>query len=89
MTSSTAIGFDGYAIGGLAVGEPAAERNHVLEALDPSMPTDRPRYLMGVGTPSDLVEAVARGVDMFDCVMPTRQRPQRAPVHDAGRGQDP
>ncbi len=68
----TAIGFDGYAIGGLAVGEPASERNHVLEALAPSMPNDRPRYLMGVGTPSDLVEAVARGVDMFDCVMPTR-----------------
>jgi queuine tRNA-ribosyltransferase len=68
----TEVGFDGYAIGGLAVGEPAAERDAVLEALDPLMPADRPRYLMGVGTPGDIVRAVARGVDMFDCVMPTR-----------------
>ncbi|WP_460812207.1 tRNA guanosine(34) transglycosylase Tgt [Luteimonas pelagia] len=67
-----AIGFDGYAIGGLAVGEPESERNAMLEHLDPQLPRDRPRYLMGVGTPSDIVEAVARGVDMFDCVMPTR-----------------
>ena len=67
-----AIGFDGYAIGGLSVGEPLAERLAVLEALLPEMPTDRPRYLMGVGTPSDLVDAVAHGVDLFDCVMPTR-----------------
>jgi queuine tRNA-ribosyltransferase len=66
------VGFDGYAIGGLAVGEPADERNAVLDALDPQLPRDRPRYLMGVGTPTDLVQAVARGVDMFDCVMPTR-----------------
>ncbi|MFL6547601.1 MAG: tRNA guanosine(34) transglycosylase Tgt [Povalibacter sp.] len=66
------IGFDGYAIGGLAVGEPKAEREHVLEALEPHLPRDRPRYLMGVGTPQDLVEGVRRGVDMFDCVMPTR-----------------
>ncbi|MGI9245260.1 MAG: tRNA guanosine(34) transglycosylase Tgt, partial [Steroidobacteraceae bacterium] len=66
------IGFDGYAVGGLAVGEPAAERNAVLEALEPHLPGDRPRYLMGVGTPTDLVQAVARGIDMFDCVMPTR-----------------
>jgi queuine tRNA-ribosyltransferase len=66
------VGFDGYAIGGLAVGEPAAERDAVLEALDPLMPAERPRYLMGVGTPADIVRAVARGVDMFDCVMPTR-----------------
>ena len=66
------IGFDGYAIGGLAVGESADERNAVLEALDPYLPQDRPRYLMGVGTPTDIVQAVARGVDMFDCVMPTR-----------------
>ncbi len=68
----TEIGFDGYAVGGLAVGEPAAERNAVLEALAPVLPRDRPRYLMGVGTPADIVQAVARGVDMFDCVMPTR-----------------
>lgn len=66
------IGFAGYAIGGLAVGEPKAERERVLEALEPFMPKDRPRYLMGVGTPEDIVEAVCRGVDMFDCVMPTR-----------------
>ncbi len=66
------IGFDGYAVGGLAVGEPAAERNAVLEALEPALPRERPRYLMGVGTPADIVQAVARGIDMFDCVMPTR-----------------
>ncbi len=67
-----AIGFDGYAVGGLAVGEPAEERNAVLERLEPELPRDRPRYLMGVGTPGDIVEAVLRGIDMFDCVMPTR-----------------
>jgi queuine tRNA-ribosyltransferase len=66
------IGFDGYAVGGLAVGEPAAERNAVLDALEPRLPANRPRYLMGVGTPADIVAAVLRGVDMFDCVMPTR-----------------
>jgi queuine tRNA-ribosyltransferase len=68
----TQIGFDGYAIGGLAVGEPKAERERMLDAVTPHLPADRPRYLMGVGTPEDLVEAVRRGVDMFDCVMPTR-----------------
>ena len=66
------IGFDGYAIGGLAVGEPEEERNAMLDHTCPQLPVDRPRYLMGVGRPEDLVEAVARGVDMFDCVMPTR-----------------
>ena len=66
------IGFDGFAIGGLAVGEPEAERNRVLEALLPQMPQDRPRYLMGVGTPLDIAEGVSHGIDMFDCVMPTR-----------------
>ena len=66
------IGFDGYAIGGLAVGEPEAERLAVLDSLAPAMPGDRPRYLMGVGTPVDIAEAVLRGVDMFDCVIPTR-----------------
>jgi queuine tRNA-ribosyltransferase len=66
------IGFDGYAIGGLAVGEPKEERERVLEEIEPMLPKDRPRYLMGVGTPDDLVECVARGIDMFDCVMPTR-----------------
>jgi queuine tRNA-ribosyltransferase len=67
-----AIGFDGYAIGGLAVGETEDERNATLDHTAPQLPVDRPRYLMGVGRPEDLVEAVARGVDMFDCVMPTR-----------------
>ena len=67
-----AIGFDGYAVGGLAVGEPEEERNHTLEATVPLLPADRPRYLMGVGRPEDIVEAVRRGIDMFDCVMPTR-----------------
>jgi queuine tRNA-ribosyltransferase len=66
------IGFDGYAVGGLAVGEPESERLAVLEALEPALPKARPRYLMGVGTPADLAKAVARGMDMFDCVMPTR-----------------
>ncbi len=67
-----AIGFDGYAVGGLSVGEPKEEMWRVLEALEPDLPAAQPRYLMGVGTPSDLVEAVARGIDMFDCVLPTR-----------------
>lgn len=66
------LGFDGYALGGLSVGETAAEREAVIEAVEPAMPAERPRYLMGVGTPEDLVESVARGIDMFDCVMPTR-----------------
>ncbi|MGA9853237.1 MAG: tRNA guanosine(34) transglycosylase Tgt [Gammaproteobacteria bacterium] len=66
------IGFDGYAIGGVSVGESEAERLAVLETLEPQLPTDRPRYLMGVGTPEDIVEAVHRGIDMFDCVLPTR-----------------
>jgi len=66
------IGFDGYAVGGLAVGEPEAERNAMLEHTCPQLPADKPRYLMGVGRPEDIVEAVARGIDMFDCVMPTR-----------------
>ncbi len=66
------IGFDGYAIGGLSVGEPKEEMLGVLDHLRPWLPADRPRYLMGVGTPEDLVESVRRGIDMFDCVMPTR-----------------
>jgi queuine tRNA-ribosyltransferase len=66
------LGFDGYAIGGLAVGESEQERLMVLDDLMPQMPTDAPRYLMGVGTPLDIAEAVMRGVDMFDCVIPTR-----------------
>ena len=66
------IGFHGYAIGGLAVGEPQEVMLAMIEATAPHLPQDRPRYLMGVGTPDDMLEAVARGIDMFDCVMPTR-----------------
>ncbi|MDE3140878.1 MAG: tRNA guanosine(34) transglycosylase Tgt [Pseudomonadota bacterium] len=66
------IGFDGYAVGGLAVGEPEAERERTLDETLPLLPADRPRYLMGVGRPEDIVAAVRRGVDLFDCVMPTR-----------------
>jgi queuine tRNA-ribosyltransferase len=66
------IGFPGYAIGGLAVGEPQAVMLRVIDETAPALPADRPRYLMGVGTPEDLIEAVARGIDMFDCVLPTR-----------------
>ncbi len=66
------IGFDGYAIGGLSVGEPKEDMIRILDHLGPVMPADKPRYLMGVGKPQDIVEAVCRGVDMFDCVMPTR-----------------
>ncbi len=66
------IGFDGYAIGGLAVGEPLVERLRTLECTVPLLPDDAPRYLMGVGKPEDIVESVRRGIDMFDCVMPTR-----------------
>jgi queuine tRNA-ribosyltransferase len=67
-----AIGFDGYAIGGLAVGEPEEERNRILAHLVPRMPPERPRYLMGMGTPEDLIGAVGAGIDMMDCVLPTR-----------------
>ncbi len=66
------IGFDGYAVGGLSVGEPPEDRWRVLDFLSSRLPGDHPRYLMGVGTPEDIVEAVRRGIDMFDCVMPTR-----------------
>jgi queuine tRNA-ribosyltransferase len=68
----TEIGFDGYAIGGLSVGETEVERLSILDALGPKLPHGKPHYLMGVGTPRDLVQAVGRGMDMFDCVMPTR-----------------
>jgi queuine tRNA-ribosyltransferase len=68
----TGIGFDGYAIGGLAVGEPQDVMLKIVAETTPMLPQDRPRYLMGVGTPDDLMEAVARGIDMFDCVLPTR-----------------
>jgi len=68
----TEIGFDGYAMGGLSVGEPEPERLKVLDAIGPTLPANHPHYLMGVGTPRDLVQAVGRGIDLFDCVMPTR-----------------
>ena len=67
-----AIGFDGYAVGGLAVGEPQATMLQILDQTVPALPADKPRYLMGVGTPEDILESVARGIDMFDCVLPTR-----------------
>ena len=68
----TAIGFDGYAIGGLSVGEPKKDMQRILNVIGPKMPENKPRYLMGVGKPEDIIRAVQRGVDMFDCVMPTR-----------------
>jgi queuine tRNA-ribosyltransferase len=67
-----AIGFDGYAIGGLAVGEPVEDRTRIMVHVAPRLPADKPRYLMGMGTPEDIIGAVAAGVDMFDCVLPTR-----------------
>jgi len=70
--ATMAIGFDGYAIGGLSVGEPIPTMYDVVAATAPALPEDRPRYLMGTGTPEDLVECVARGIDLFDCVLPTR-----------------
>jgi queuine tRNA-ribosyltransferase len=70
--ATVALGFDGYAIGGMAVGEPKPQMYALTELVARALPTDRPRYLMGVGKPEDLVECVARGVDMFDCVLPTR-----------------
>jgi queuine tRNA-ribosyltransferase len=66
------IGFDGYAIGGLAVGEPDEDRARILARFGPRLPAAKPRYLMGMGTPEDLIRAVAAGIDMFDCVLPTR-----------------
>ena len=68
----TQIGFDGYAVGGLSVGEPKDERESVVAQIVPRMPAERPRYLMGMGTPEDIIGAVAAGIDMFDCVLPTR-----------------
>ena len=72
MQDHAQLGRDGYAIGGLAVGEPTEIMYHIIEQVEPHMPVDKPRYLMGVGTPSNIIEGVARGVDMFDCVMPSR-----------------
>ena len=78
---TVAIGFEGYALGGLSVGEPIDEMYRIVERTAPQLPGDQPRYLMGVGTPQDLVESVARGVDLFDCVLPTRNAPQRTALH--------
>ncbi|MBE6852094.1 MAG: tRNA guanosine(34) transglycosylase Tgt [Ruminococcus sp.] len=72
MKEIAALDLDGYAIGGLAVGESTEDMYRIIDAVEPHMPEDKPRYLMGVGTPSNIIEAVARGVDMFDCVMPSR-----------------
>ena len=72
LAALTAIGFDGYAVGGLSVGEPKEDMRRIQAHLAPRLPEERPRYLMGVGTPEDIVAAVAAGVDMFDCVLPTR-----------------
>ena len=72
LTGLKQIGFDGYAIGGLSVGEPNEQRLAIVDHIGPQLPVDRPRYLMGIGTPEDLIEAVRRGMDMFDCVLPTR-----------------
>jgi queuine tRNA-ribosyltransferase len=72
LAGLAAIGFDGYAIGGLAVGESRNERARILRHVAPALPVDKPRYLMGLGTPEELVEAVAAGIDLFDCVLPTR-----------------
>ncbi len=79
------IGFDGYAVGGLAVGETPDQMRDILEATTPHMPRDFPRYLMGVGRPQDLVEGVARGIDMFDCVIPTRHARSGLIYTDTGR----
>ena len=72
MQEIASFGLDGYAIGGLAVGEPTEVMYHIIEQVEPFMPENKPRYLMGVGTPSNIIEGVARGIDMFDCVMPSR-----------------
>lgn len=72
MKEIAKLDLDGYAIGGLAVGEPAADMYRIISAVEPHMPKDKPRYLMGVGTPGNIIEAVSRGVDLFDCVMPSR-----------------
>ena len=79
-----ALDFPGYAVGGLSVGETAAEMHRILDATVPELPEDRPRYLMGVGRPQDLLNGIARGIDMFDCVMPTRNGRNATAFTDAG-----
>jgi queuine tRNA-ribosyltransferase len=81
----TDVGFDGYAIGGLSVGESKEQMHATLEVVTPILPADQPRYLMGVGTPEDLIECVARGVDMFDCVLPTRTARNGSALTRTGR----
>ncbi len=91
------LGFDGYALGGLSVGEPKELTYEMVAVTAAALPQDKPRYLMGVGTPEDLVEAVARGVDMFDCVLPTRNARNgmaftskgKVVIKNAAYGQDP
>lgn len=78
------LGFEGYAIGGLSVGESADERNRTLDVTCPALPADKPRYLMGVGTPGDILEAISRGVDLFDCVMPSRNGRNAMAFTDGG-----
>ena len=72
MTNLNKLDFDGYALGGLSVGEPSKIRNQIVSHMTPKMPSDRPRYLMGIGKPLDIIYAVQSGIDMFDCVIPTR-----------------
>lgn len=72
LTTLVDIGFDGYALGGLSVGEPKADMQRIIAHITPALPAERPRYLMGVGTPEDIVYAVSQGIDLFDCVLPTR-----------------
>ena len=79
------LDFPGYAIGGLSVGEPPPEMYRILDAVTPAMPEDRPRYLMGVGRPEDIIEGIARGVDLFDCVMPTRNGRNAQAFTDRGK----
>ena len=80
------LGFEGYAVGGLAVGEPKSEMYDTAQFTAELLPRDRPRYLMGVGTPEDLLEGVARGIDMFDCVMPTRNARNACAFTSRGQG---
>ena len=82
-----AMDLKGYAIGGLAVGEPQAVMLDMLDITCPELPAEKPRYLMGVGTPDDILKSVARGIDMFDCVMPTARRPPRPRLYAARQGQ--
>ena len=78
---------DGYAIGGLAVGETHEDMYRIIEAVTPYLPEDKPTYLMGVGTPANILEAVDRGVDFFDCVYPKPERTPRPSVHESGKNQ--